>query len=94
MQDPQKSCGNCGYPALVMCFDCGIYVYCGKECQEKYMSVHLTVCKELELERAMVQTADTIQKAYFVFCKLLFEKTIMKVKERDHELVLHQQITD
>ncbi|KAL5371481.1 hypothetical protein DPSP01_014234 [Paraphaeosphaeria sporulosa] len=54
------------------------------------MPIHSNICEELELERAIVRTADTIQKAYFAFREPLFEKSIVKVEERDHELVLHQ----
>ena len=52
------------------------------------MEIHSTVCEGLELERAVARTADTIQKAYFAFRKPLFDKSIVKVEERDHELVL------
>jgi hypothetical protein len=93
MQDPWKSCGNCGSEALIRCHDCGILVYCGRECEASHMPVHSTICKELELERAMIRTADTIRKAYFAFRAPLFEKFIVKIEERDRELVLHQNNT-
>jgi hypothetical protein len=93
MQDPWKSCGNCGSEAHIRCPDCGILVYCGRECEASHMRVHSTICKELELERAMIRTADTIRKAYFAFCAPLFEKLIVKIEERDRELVLHQNNT-
>jgi hypothetical protein len=53
------------------------------------MPIHSDICKELELERAIVRTADTIQKAYFAFREPLFEDSIVNVEERDHKLVLH-----
>ncbi|KAH4016354.1 hypothetical protein HBI81_194720 [Parastagonospora nodorum] len=58
------------------------------------MPIHSDICEELELERAIVRTANTIQKAYFAFREPLFEKSIVKVEERDHELVLHQGNTE
>lgn len=94
MQDTRKTCGICGKPALITCLDCGVHVYCGEECQARDMPIHSTICKELELERAIIRTADTIQKAYFAFREPLFEKPIVKVEERNHELVLHQDNTE
>jgi hypothetical protein len=90
MQDQRKSCKNCGYPSLLMCPDCGMHVYCAKGCQTSDVTMHQSICEELELERAIVRTADTIQKAYFAFREPLFEKLIVKVEEGDHKLVLHQ----
>jgi hypothetical protein len=53
------------------------------------MEYHSTVCEGLELERAVARAADTIQKAYFAFREPLFDKSIVKVEERDHKLVLY-----
>lgn len=58
------------------------------------MTIHSSICEELELERAIVRTADTIRKAYFAFREPLFERVIVKVEERDHKLVLHQENAD
>lgn len=53
------------------------------------MQIHSTVCEGLELERAVARTADTIQKAYIAFRAPLFDRSIVKVEERDYELVLY-----
>lgn len=90
MQDLSRGCANCGNLALIRCPNCGIHVYCGKECEASHIPTHSTICKDLELERAMIRTADTIRKAYFAFRALLFEKLITKIEERDRELVIHQ----
>jgi hypothetical protein len=83
MQRLRKKCSQCGEPGLVKCPQCGSCDYCKRECRS------CNTCKELELEKAIIRTADTIQKAYFAFREPLFEESIIKIEEKDHELVLH-----
>jgi hypothetical protein len=53
------------------------------------MPTQPTIYEELELERAVVRTADTIREVYFSFREPLFEMSIVNIEERDHNLVLH-----
>jgi hypothetical protein len=89
-EESRKNWSHCSEPTSSTCPEYGIHVYCGAG----DWSTHETICKELELEKAMFRTADTLQKAYFALREPLFEKFIVKIEPRVNELVLHQERPD
>jgi hypothetical protein len=83
-----------GEPVSNKCVEYAVHVYCGRECLIRDRSKQEIVWEQFELERAIIRTADTLQKAYFAFREPLFERSIVKIEERVDELVLYQKDAD
>jgi hypothetical protein len=93
-QEPRGNYSHYGEPVSSKCVEYGAHVYYGRECLIRDRSMQETIWEQFELERAIIRTADTLQKAYFAFREPLFERSIVKIEERADELVLYQKDAD
>ena len=84
-----RVCAGCkSSPSIAVTPELLTIYYCSRECQVADWPAHKPLCKASSSRRSLYRAADTIQKAFFIYREVVFDKLFTKVEEKNGLLLL------